>query len=173
MPRRPMSETERRLLGVVLVVATFASVVLFVDVPLYNESKRLEGRSAEERRSLSSVVALSDEYRFVRAELDETRGAAFTSGTSLAGLDAAVGRGGLKKKMASVKSTTRPVAEGLKGIRAELAFDGISLGDLAGVLAALEADGHPVSIERVSIKATYEDPAAFNATLIVNTVERE
>lgn len=170
---RRLSERDRRVLlgalGVVIVVA----ILLFVDRPLYTGARRLEGRAAEERQRLASIVSMGREYVAVKADMDDIRGTAFNPGASLAGLDAIVVRSGLKKKMASVKNRTMPVADGIKAVRAEMAFEKIPLGAVSGLIAAIESDAHPMAIERVALKATYEDPSVFNATLIVNTVERE
>ena len=169
-----MSERERRLFGGGLVLAAFISTLLFVDVPLYRSGRDMERKAAAEQSRLKSIIAMGQEYLSVKDEVDEIRGKAFNgAGTSLSGIDAIVGKSGLKKKMASLKPTTTPVAEGIKAIKAEVAFERISLSDLSRLIAAMEADGHPMAIERISIKATYEDPSAFQATLIVNTVERE
>ena len=169
-----MSERERRLLVGVVIIAVVMSILLFVDVPLYTRGKQLEKRSAEEQQRLTSIVSMSHEYLSVKAELDEIRGTAFNGGgAALSGLDAIVGTSGLKRKMASVKATTKPIADGIKAVKAEMSFEKISLAALSGLIAVMESDGHPMAIEKISIKATYEDPTAFNATLIVNTVERE
>jgi hypothetical protein len=171
---RSLTERDRRLLGVGAYVAVVISIVLFVDVPLYSRGRQLEKTSAEERQRLASVMSLGRDYLSVKTDLDGIRTTAFSgSGASLSGLDAIVVKAGLKKKMASVKATTKPIADGVKAIKAEMSFERISLADLSGLIGALEADGHPIAVERILIKATYEDPAAFNATLIANTVERE
>ena len=171
---RSASERERRLLAGIAIGVAVLSILLFVDVPLYRNGRQLAKRSAEERQRLTSIVAMSREYLAVKAELDDIRATAFNGGgASLSGIDALVGRSGLKRKMASVKATPKPIAEGIKAVKAEMSFERISLADLSALIAVLESDGHPLAVERISIKATYEDPAAFNATLIVNTVERE
>ena len=171
---RNVSERERRRLVGVTAVLVVLAILLFVDLPLYNRGTQLGKRAAEEQQRLTSIVSMSREYLSVKAELDETRGTAFNSGgASLAGIDVIVGKSGLKKKLASVKATTKPVAEGIKAVKAEMSLERISLGDLSRLIAFMESGGHPIAIERISVKATHDDPAAFNATLIVNTVERE
>ena len=171
---RSLTERDRRLLVGGAYLAAVISIVLFVDVPLYSRGRQLEKTSADERQRLASVMSLGRDYLSVKAELDGIRTTAFSgSGAALSGIDAVVVRAGLKKKMASVKATTRPIADGVKAVKAEMSFERISLADLSGLIGALETDGHPIAAERILVKATYEDPAAFNATLIANTVERE
>ena len=122
-----MSERERRLLGGGLVLAAFISTLLFVDVPLYRSGRDMERKAAAEQSRLKSIIAMGQEYLSVKDEVDEIRGKAFNgAGTSLSGIDAIVGKSGLKKKMASLKPTTNPVAEGIKAIKAEVAFERIS-----------------------------------------------
>ena len=171
---RSLSERERRLLvGIALGVGVM-SMLLLVDVPLYTSGRQLEKRSAEEQQRLTSIVSMSREYLSVKAELDEIRATAFSGGgASLSGLDVLVGKSGLKRKLASVKASTKPVTEGIKAVKAELSLERISLAELSRLIWVMESDGHPIAVERISVKATYDDPAAFTATLIVNTVERE
>jgi len=149
------------------------AILLFVDWPLYTGARQLERGAGEERQRLASIVSMAREYVSVKTDMDDVRGTAFNPGTSLAGLDAIVVRTGLKKKLASVKNTTKAVAEGIKTVKVEMSFEKIPLGAVSSLIAAMESDGHPVAIERIAIKATYEDPSFFNATLIVNTVERQ
>lgn len=169
-----MSERERRLLGGGLMLAAFIATLLFVDVPLYRSGRDMERRAAAEESRLKSIIAMGQEYLSVKGEVDAIRGKAFNGArTSLSGIDAIVSKSGLKKKMASLKPTTNPVADGIKAIKAEVAFERISLSDLSRLIATMESDEHPMAIQRISIKATYEDPSTFHVTLIVNTVERE
>lgn len=169
-----LSDRDRRLLIGAGLVAVLAAIVFFVDVPLYTGGRRLAASVAEERQRLATIASMAREYVTVTAEVDDIRATAFSGGgASLSGLDGVVARSGLKKKMTSVKTTTRPIAEGLKAIKAEVSLERVSLPDLSGLIAALESDGHAIAIERVSVKAAYDDPAAFHVTLIVNTVERE
>lgn len=169
-----LSVSERRLLVTAVLSSAFIMIVLLVDVPLYSAGRQMESRSREERTRLESIVSMAKEYRSLTDQLDGMRARAFNGGGAfLSGIDAAVGKSGLTKKMVSVKPTTHPVSEGIKGIKAEVYFEGISLSDVPRLIAAMESDGHPMAIERILLKATYEDPAAFNTTLFVNTVERE
>ena len=169
-----LSERERRLALVAGTVAAFVSILLFVDVPLYGGGQQMEKRSGEEQQRLKSIVAMAEEYRLVRDELESIRRRAFNgAGSALSGIEAVVGRSGLTKKMASVKPTTNPIGDAIKAVKAEIAFERISLSDLSRLVAAMESDGHPMAIEKIVLKASYEDSAAFNATLILNTVERE
>lgn len=169
-----LSERDRRLLVPVVIIGAVISILLFVDLPLYSRGRQMEKTSAEERQRLTSIVSMSRDYLSVKTELDEIRATAFSGGgASLSGIDVIVVKSGVKKKMTSVKATTKPVADGIKAIKAEMSFERISMTELSGLIGVMEADVHPIAIERVFVKATYDDPAVFNATVIANTVERE
>lgn len=169
-----LSDRDRRLLIGAGLVAVVAAILLLVDVPLYTGGRRLAASVAEERQRLATIASMGREYVAVKAEVDDIRATAYSGGgASLSGLDGIVTRLGLKKKLASMKATTRPMAEGLKAVKAELSLERVSLPDVSTLIAALESDGHAIAIERVALKAAYDDPAAFTLTLIVNTVERE
>jgi hypothetical protein len=169
-----MSERDRRLLVPTMIIAAFLSTLLFVDYPLYKKGKEFERKAGEEERRLRSIISMGQEYFSVKNEIDDIKDRAFTGeGSALSGIDGIVGRSGLKKKMSSLRPTTSPVADGLKRIKAELSFEKASLPEISRLVTAIESDMHPITIERVSIKATYEDPSSYNATLVVNTVGRE
>ena len=172
-PLRRLPEHDRRALCVVGGALLVLAIVLFLDRPLYSSARQLEHRSAEERQRLSAIVSMSRDYLIAKADMDDVRSTAFTTGSALGGLDAIVVRSGLKKKMSGVKNTTNPVADGIKAVRAELMFDKIPLTAVSGLIAMIESDAHPIGIERVALKASYEDPVLFSATVIVHTVERE
>lgn len=176
MLSRSLSDSERRLLVRAGIVTAIVAVLVLVDLPLYRSGTRMATRAVEEQQRLTSIVSMGQDYLSVKAELDDIRATAFTGGgASLAGIDAIVGKLGLKKKLASVKAAGRPVgeAEGMKAVKAEMSLERISLAELSGLIGALEADGHPLAIERIAIKAAFDDPSVFHATVIVNTVERE
>lgn len=169
-----LSDRERRMLVPAAVVAAFLSLLLFADYPLYKKGKELEKKAADEGNRLKSIISMGQEYVSVRNEVEDIKEKAFKGeGSSLAGLDSIVTRSGLKKRLSSLKPTTSPVTDGMKKIKAELSLDKVSLPEISRMLAAIESDGHPVPVERISVKATYEDPSLYNATLVVNTVEKD
>src|SRR4030067_82918 len=77
-----------------------------------------------------------------------------------------------KKKLSSLKPTTTPVTDLLKRTKVELYFEKVSISEASRLLTTIETDWHPVVVEKVSIKATYENPSLFNLTLLVNTAEK-
>ena len=169
-----ISDRDRRFLFPALVIAGFVLVLLFVDVPLYRKGMEMEKKAGEEEKRLNSIISMGQEYLAVKDEVEDLRARAFTGdGASLAGIDSAVSRSGLKKRLSSLKPATTPAAEGMKRVRAELSLERVALDEVSRLLAAIEADGHPVAVERLSIKATYEDPSIFNVILVVNTVEKD
>jgi hypothetical protein len=169
-----LPERERRLVVAAVVIVALISVVLLVEVPLYSNVRQMERRSGEEEKRLQSIIGIAKEYLSVRDEVEEIRRRAFNgSGGSVSGIESIVVQSGLKRKMVSVRPTRSAVGEGISAIRAEVLLERISLSDVSRLVAVMESDSHPMAIEKIVIKATYEDAAAFNATLIVNTVERE
>ena len=169
-----LSDRERRLTVPAIIIAASVSLLMLVDLPLHRKGKELEKKAVEEEKRLKSIIYMGQEYISVKNEVDDIKERAFKGeGSALAGLDAVISRAGLKKRLSSLKPTTSPVTVEMKRIRAELSFDKVSLSELPKLLAAIESDGHPITVERISTKATYEDPSLFNTTLVVNTVERD
>lgn len=169
-----LSDRERRLLIPIAIGAVFIAVLLLVDLPLYKKGVEAARKSREEARRLNSIISMGKEYISIRYEIEDVKDRAFNGeGASLAGLDSLVNRSGLKKKLSSLKPTTTPVTDGVKKIKAELSLEKIALTELSRLLTAMKSDGHPIIIERVSIKATYDDPSLFNAILVGNTVEKD
>lgn len=169
-----ISDRDRRLLFPAFIITAFLSFLLFVDMPLYKNGVEMEGKSLTEEKRLKSIISMGQEYISARNEVEDIKERAFKGeGSALAGLDSIVSRAGLKKKLSSLKPTTSPVTDEMKRIKAELSFDKISFLEVSRLVAAIESDGHPITVERISTKATYEDPSLYNATLIVNTVEKD
>lgn len=169
-----ISDRDRRLLVPALIAAGFVLVMLFVDIPLYMKEMELEKKAGEEEKRLNSIISMGQEYLSIKDELEDIKARAFTGdGASLSGIDSVVSRSGLKKRLSSLKPATTPAAERMKKVRAELSLERVALDEVSRLMAAIEADGHPVAVERLSIKATYEDPSLFNVILVVNTVEKD
>lgn len=169
-----LSDRERRMVVPLSIAAALFSVLLFVDLPLYKSSKELEKKATEEEKRLNSIIATGLEYIRIKNEVDDVNERAFKGeGASLAGLDALVTKAGLKKKLSSIKPASSPVTENIKRIKADLTFEKVSLSEISRLLTAMELDTHPVTVERIFTKATYEDPSLFNASIVVNMVERD
>lgn len=169
-----ISDRERRILLPAAVGAAILAVILFVDLPLYKAGAETARKAREEGNRLNSIISMGKEYISIKYELEEIKERAFKGeGASLAGLDSLVNRVGLKKKLLSLKPTTTPVSEGMKKIKAELSLEKAALSELSRLLTAIESDGHSIIVERISVKATYDDPSMFNAMLVLNTVEKD
>lgn len=169
-----MSDRDRRLLFPAFIITAFLSLLLFVDFPLYKNGVEMESKSLAEEKRLKSIISMGQEYISARNDVEDIKERAFNGeGSSLSGLDSIVSRAGLKKRLSSLKPTTSPVTDEMKRIKAELSFDKVSFIEISRLVEAVESDGHPIKVERISTKATYEDPSMYNATLIVNTVEKD
>lgn len=169
-----ISDRERRLLFPALVAAGFILVLLIVDIPLYKKGTEMGRKAWEEEKRLNSIIYMGKEYLSIKDGLEDIKARAFSGdGAAISGIDSMVGRSGLKKRLSSLKPATTPAAEGMRRVKAELSLEKVALADLSRLLAAIEAEGRPISIERLSIKATYEDPSIFNALLVVNAVEKD
>ncbi len=169
-----ISDRDRRLLFPAFIITAFLSILLFVDLPLYKKGVEMGSKSLAEEKRLKSIISMGQEYISARDEVEDIKGRAFNGeGSALAGLDSIVSKAGLKKKLSSLKPTTSPVTDEMKRIKAELSFDKISIIEASRLVSAIESDGHSVTVERISTKATYEDPSLYNAALVVNTVERD
>lgn len=169
-----ISERDRRLLVPALIAAGFLFVLLFVDIPLYMKGREMEKKAAEEEKRLKAIISMGQEYLSIKDEMEDIRARAFTGdGASISGMDSIVSRSGLKKRLSSLKPATTPAAEGMKRVRAELSFERVAFDEISRLMAAIEAEGRPAAVERLSMKATYEDPSLFNVILVVNTVEKE
>lgn len=169
-----ISDGERRLVVPAVIVTAFLSVLLIVDIPLYRKAAEMERKSDEEKKRLLSVIYMGKEYLSVKNDVADIGDRAFTGeGASLSGIDSIVNKAGLKKKLSSLKPLTTPVTDEFKRIRAELYFEKASLSEIMRLLSAMEIDGHVMTVEKTTLKATYENPTLFNATLVVNTVEKE
>lgn len=168
-----LSDRERRFVAPALVAAVFLTVFLFIDFPLYRNIVELKKKNVEEEKRLKSLISMGQEYLSVKNQVDDIKERAFTGeGVSLAGIDSAVNKAGLKKKLSSIKPTTTPVTDSIKRTKAELYFEKLSISEASRLLTTLETDWHPFIVEKVSIKSTYENPSLFNLTLLVNTVEK-
>lgn len=169
-----LSDRERRFFVPAVVGAVFVSVFLFVDFPLYRNIVEFRKKTGEEEKRLKSLISMGQEYLSVRNHVDDIKERAFKGeGASLSGIDSTVNRAGLKKKLSSLKPTTTPVTDLIKRTKAELYFEKVSISEVSRLLTTIETDWHPVVVEKVSIKATYENPSLFNLTLLVNTVEKD
>lgn len=169
-----ISDRDRRLLVPVLIAAGFILVLLFVDIPLYRKGMEMEKKAVEGEKRLKSIISMGQEYLSIKDEIEDIKANAFTGdGASLSGIDSVVSRSGLKKRLSSLKPATTPAAEGMKRVRAELSLERVALDEVSRLMAAIESEGHPTAIERLSMKATYEDPSLFNVILVVNTVEKD
>lgn len=169
-----ISDRERRILLPAAVGAAILAIILIVDLPLYKAGAETARKAREEGNRLNSIISMGKEYVSIKYELEEIKERTFRGeGASLAGLDSLVNRVGLKKKLLSLKPTTTPVSEGMKKIKAELSLEKTALPELSRLLTAIESDGHSIIVERISVKATYDDPSMFNATLVLNTVEKD
>lgn len=169
-----LSDRERRLLVPAIVVTAFLSILLLVDIPLYKKGMDMRRKAVEEEKRLKSVISMGQEYLSKKNEVEDIRDRAFKGdGISLTGVDAVVSKAGLKKKLSSIKPTTTPVTDGMRMIKTDLYFEKVALNEIARLFAMMEADGHPLKVVNASLKATYENPSLFNATLIVNTVEKD
>lgn len=173
-PLKNISDKERRFVVPAVIAAVFIAVILFVDVPLYRYGVDLQRKSGEEENRLKSLISMGREYLSVKDQVDDIRERAFKGeGASLSGIDSALNRAGLKKKLSSLKPATTPAADGIKRTKAELYFEKISVPEVSRLLTTMETDRHPIVIEKASLKATYENPSLFNLTLFVNTVEKD
>lgn len=169
-----ISDRERRILIPAAVVAAFIAILLLLDLPLYRKGAETSLKAGEEGKRLDSIITMGKEYISVKYEIDDIKDTAFVGeGASLTGLDSLVKRSGLKKNLSSLKPASTPVSDGLKKIRTELALEKIALADLSRILSAIGSDGHPIAVERISVKANYDDPSVFNATIVLNTVEKD
>lgn len=169
-----ISDRERRSLLPAILAAGFILVMLIVDIPLYKKGTEMGRKAGEEEKRLNSIMSMGKDYLSIKDDVEDIKVRAFTGdGAALSGIDSVVGRSGLKKRLSSLKPATTPAAEGMRRVRAELSLEKVALVDVSRLMAAIESEGHPISIERLSIKATYEDPSLFNVILVVNTVERE
>lgn len=171
---KKISDRDRRLLFPAVIITAFLSLLLFVDFPLYKNGVEMERKSLAEEKRLKSIISMGQEYISARDEVEDIKERAFKGeGSALAGLDSVVSRAALKTRLSSLKPATSPVTDEMKRIKAELSFVKVSLIEASRLVEAIESDGHPITVERISIKATYEDPSLYNATLIVNTVEKD
>lgn len=169
-----ISDRERRLLFRILIAAGFVLVLLFVDFPLYKKGVEIGRKAGEAEKRLASIIAMGQEYLSIKDEVEDIKARAFTGdGAALSGIDFVISRSGLKKRLSLLKPSTTPAAEGMKRVRAELSIEKVALADVLRLMAAFEAEERPIAIERLSIKATYEDPSLFNVLLVVNAVEKE
>lgn len=167
-------DRDRRLLFPVLVVLGFLSILLFVDIPLYKRGMELDRKAGEEEKRLKAIISMGEEYLSLRDEVEYIRERAFSGGgASISEIDSVVSRSGFKKRLSSLKPATTPAALGLRRVRAELSFDRVALDDISKLMAVIGSGGRPAAVERLSIKAAYEDPSLFNAILVVNTVEKD
>lgn len=173
-PFNNISDKERRFVVPAVIAAVFIAVILFVDVPLYRYGVELQRKTVEEEKRLKSLISMGREYLSVKDQVDDFRERAFKGeGASLSGIDSALNRAGLKKKLSSLKPATTQAADGIKRTKAELYFEKISISEISKLLATIETDRHPIVVEKVSLKVTYENPSLFNLTLLVNTVEKD
>jgi len=169
-----ISDKDRRVLIPAAVVTAFAAILLFVDLPLYRTGIEKGQKALEEEKRLNSIIKMGKEHISIKYEIDDIKDTAFIGeGSSLSGLDSLIKGSGLKKKLITLKPTSTLVSEGLKKIKMELTLEKMALADLFRILTAIESDGHPIEVERISIKAAYDDPSMFNSTLVLNTVEKD
>lgn len=171
---KKLFDAERRILVPAFAAAAVLAVLLFIDIPLYLNMSELRTKNAEEEKRLKSLISMGQEYLSVKYQVDDIIGRAFKGeGASLSGIDSDVTKAGLKKKLSSLKPATSPVSDYIKRTKAELYFEKITLAEVSRLIEITETDHHPVLVEKVSLKATYENPSLFNLTLLLNTVERE
>lgn len=170
---RTLYERERQpLIIFIIIIAAFVLAAIFVDVPLYRKWAEVKKRTIEEDKRLKSVISIGQEYISVRNEVEDIMDQAFKGdGSALAGIDAVVTRAGLKKRLSSIKPAIIPVTDGINRVRVELIMEKISLSDVSSFLEAVETYRHVVNIEKLSLKATYENHALFNVTIVANYVE--
>lgn len=169
-----ISDRDRRLLFPALIAVGFILVLLIVDIPLYKKGTEMGRKAGEEEKRLNSIISMGKDYLSIKDDVEDIKARAFTGdGAALSGIDSVVGRSGLKKRLSSLKPATTPTTEGMKRVRAELSFEKVALADVSRLMAAFEAEGRPIVVERLSIKATYEDPSLFNVLLVVNMVEKD
>lgn len=170
---KELTDRQRSFLFPVTIAAVFVSIFIFVDIPLYNKSRNLEKKIGEEERRLDLIISMGQEYLLIKDEIDDIKERAFRGeGASLSGVDSIVFRSGLKKKLSSLRPTTSPITDGTNKIKFELSLEKVTLSDISHLLSAVESDGHSINIDRVSIKTTYDDPALFNTTVVVNALEK-
>lgn len=156
----------------VIIMAVSVLAAIFVDIPLYRKWAEVKKRGIEEDKRLKSIISIGREYISVRNEIEDIMEQAFKGdGSTLAGIDAVVARAGLKKRLSSIKPVITPVTDRIDRVKAELFMEQLALSDVSDFLKAVEADGHAVNIEKLSLKATYENYALFNVTIVVNYVE--
>lgn len=156
----------------VIITAVFVLAVILVAIPLYGKWTEVKKRGIEENKRLKSVISMGQEYISVKNEIEDIMDKAFKGdGTTLAGIDAVVTTAGLKKKLSSMKPTTIPVTNRVDRVKVELLMEQIPLADVVSLLKTVEADGHAVNIEKLSLKATYENYALFNVAITINYLE--
>lgn len=169
-----ISDRERRLLLPGLIAAGFVLVLFIVDIPLYKKGDETGRKAGAAEKRLNSIISMGQEYLAIKDDVEDIKAKAFTGdGAALSGIDSVISRSGLKKRLSLLKSAITPAAEGMKRVKAELSIEKVALADVSRLMAAFEAEERPIAIERLSIKATYEDPSLFNVLLVVNAVEKD
>lgn len=169
---RTLHESVRKPLILFVIITAFVSIALFADIFLYRKWVEVNRRAIEEKSRLRSIITTGMEYIVVKNEVEDIVEYAFKgNGTAMSEIDAIVTRAGLKKNLSSLKPITTAVTDRIDKIKAELLMEKISIFEVSVFLDFVEANAHAIGIEKLSLKSTYETPALYNVSIVLNYVE--
>lgn len=169
-----LAPRERLLLGGAA-VATAAIVLWLAASALADRREALAGQIAGARRDLVAMAAVRDALLQLRAEHDavERRLATLGDDFSLFAHVQGLTRETLsRERVASMNPSSRALPDGMEEESVEMRLSGVSLRELVAFLYAVEKGEAPLLVSRLRMKKRFDEPHAFDVTLVVARLRR-
>jgi general secretion pathway protein M len=178
---RDLTSSTRSLLSslpqlpVPLPLALGVCFLFAIIVPLFLWQGALKKQSAALQGKTAELKSLAAEFGPVKARIDDLerrKSGAKSTGVAQA-LEDLTGALGLKAKMKSVKALgTKEIADGIEE-SAEVTVEKVTMNELVNILYKIEEAPVMLSLRRVAVKKTFENPELLNATLTLSLFSRK
>ena len=169
-----LSPREQTLVGVfaALLAATLAWMIVLEPLTLGRQrlASSIGTRRAELERTRSLVTRVQTLEAMAPSGSDNK--AASADFSLFAFLDKSAGASVSRERVASMTPSRRETDDGMTEITVEVKLAGVALAELVDLLRSIETSGEPVAVTRMDMRRRYDDPDAFDVTLVARTVAR-
>lgn len=170
-----LSQREKRVLASAAVVIVLLVAYLVVESTLTRYAA-LADKIEVEKQELIKIAHLRQQYLQTQQQLSQIQAQLdrMESGFSvLSFIEDLANKQQIRENIGSVKPNKVPLGESYEERKVEVELDAITLPKLVDFVYKIENAGHLLKVERMRIKARYDNPDLLNVTLQVTTIAKK
>lgn len=154
--------------------AFIVAAAIFFLASLFFLSKT-EKELARKKASAASFASMLSEYEkgMARTGLKEKLEGPPPVASGIDALQAAADQAGIRKKISRLKPFDAPSVRGYKQSGAEVALEGVDIGQVVSFLYKLETGGGAFLIDELVMKSSFENPDSLEARARVRLIWKE